>query len=93
MATATKIYEIADGVAITSKGVVLNEGQEVTAENFASETVFNELVKAKKIVEVTSVKKEEKKDESPTSSTGAAEPTAEGTTPKKNEKADKKDAK
>ena len=88
MATATKIYEIADGVAITSKGVVLDEGQEVTAESFASEDVFNELVKAKKIVEVTSAKKEEKKDTNPSSSTGAAEPTAEDTTPKKSGKKD-----
>ena len=86
---ATKVFEIASGVAITSKGVVLNEGTEVTAENFVSEAVFNELVKAKKIVEVTSNKKTEEKDNSP-SSTGSAEPATENTDPKKG-KADKKD--
>ena len=50
---ATKVYEIADGTAITSKGVILVEGQEVTKDDFLSEEVFNKLVKAKKIVEVT----------------------------------------
>ena len=45
---ATKVYEIADGTAITSKGVILVEGQEVTKDDFLSEEVFNKLVKAKK---------------------------------------------
>lgn len=84
---ATKVYEIAEGVSITSKGVVLNEGQEVTAEDFASEEVFNELVKAKKIVQVTSNAgtsgkgRKSKKDNKPSSSTGAVEPEAEDTAP------------
>lgn len=83
---ATKVFEIADGVAITSKGVVLSEGQEVTSENFVSEDVFNTLVKAKKIVEITkndgaSENKKKKNKEEVTSSTGAAEPVPEDTTP------------
>lgn len=85
MAGATKVYEIADEVAVTSKGVVLTEGTEVTADDFVSEEVFNALVKAKKIVEVTKKsggrKSGGKKDE-PSSSTGATEPGAEDTTPR-----------
>ncbi|MBQ9238460.1 MAG: hypothetical protein IJ191_03985 [Treponema sp.] len=89
MAGATKVYEIADEVAITSKGVVLTEGTEVTADDFLSEEVFNTLVKAKKIVEVTKSGTSAKKNASatknnePASSTGAAEPGTEDTTPKK----------
>lgn len=45
-----KTYKIAPRVALTSKGGILGEGTEVTAENFASEDVFNTLVKAKKIM-------------------------------------------
>ncbi len=85
MAGATKVYEIADEVAVTSKGVVLTEGTEVTADDFVSKEVFNALVKAKKIVEVTKKsggrKSGGKKDE-PFSSTGATEPEAEDTTPR-----------
>lgn len=80
--SATKVYEIAENVAVTSKGVVLTEGTEVTAEDFLSEEVFNTLVKAKKIVEVTknSSRRNSRKNE-PTSTTGATEPGAEDTTP------------
>lgn len=79
---ATKVYEIAKGVSIASKGVILNEGEEVTAANFASEDVFNTLVRAKKIVQVTSSEKSKRKQNAtPSSSTGAAEPEAEPTTP------------
>ncbi|MDY5811520.1 MAG: hypothetical protein SPJ89_06040 [Treponema sp.] len=84
MATATKIYEIADGVAITSNGVILNEGQEVTEKDFASKEVFEKLIKAKKIVQVTSTGKRtsaSRGGSNPTSSTGATEPTPESTTP------------
>ncbi len=83
MATATKIYEIADEVSITSKGVVLTEGTEVTAEDFLSEEVFNTLVKAKKIIEVTKSngRKNKSNRNEPTSSSGAAEPSTEDTTP------------
>lgn len=83
---ATKVYEIADGTAITSKGVILVEGQEVTKDDFLSEEVFNELVKAKKIVQVTSTGKKTastgKTALNPTSSTGAVDAGAEDTNPK-----------
>ena len=82
---ATKVYEIADGTAITSKGVILVEGQEVTKDDFLSEEVFNKLVKAKKIVEVT---KASGKSDEPSSSTGAVDAGAEDTKPKSDSKDD-----
>lgn len=86
---ATKVYEIADGTAITSKGVILVEGQEVTKDDFLSEEVFNELVKAKKIVQVTSTgKKASCKSDEPSSSTGAVDAGAEDTKPKSDSKND-----
>ena len=87
---ATKVYEIADGTAITSKGVILVEGQEVTKDDFLSEEVFNKLVKAKKIVEVTkaSAKKNSGKSDEPSSSTGAVDAGAENTKPKSDSKDD-----
>ena len=88
---ATKVYEIADGTAITSKGVILVEGQEVTKDDFLSEEVFNELVKAKKIVQVTSTGKKPtstKTTSNPTSSTGAVDAEAEDTNPKSESKDD-----
>ena len=96
---ATKVYEIADGTAITSKGVILVEGQEVTKDDFLSEEVFNELVKAKKIVQVTSTGKKPastgkkpastgKAASTPTSSTGAVDAEAEDTNPKSDSKDD-----
>lgn len=89
---ATKVYEIADGTAITSKGVILAEGQEVTKDDFLSEEVFNELVKAKKIVQVTSTGKKPastgKATSNPTSSTGAVDAEAEDTNPKSDSKDD-----
>lgn len=92
---ATKVYEIADGTAITSKGVILVEGQEVTKDDFLSEEVFNKLVKAKKIVEVTkasgkkaSDKKASDKSDEPSSSTGAVDAGAEDTKPKSDSKDD-----
>lgn len=89
---ATKVYEIADGTAITSKGVILVEGQEVTKDDFLSEEVFNELVKAKKIIQVTSTDKKPtrtgKAASTPTSSTGAVDAEAEGTKPKSDSKDD-----
>ena len=45
-----KEYKVAPRVALTSKGGIIDDGTVVTAENFASETVFNELVKKGKIV-------------------------------------------
>ena len=86
---ATKVYEIADGTAITSKGIILVEGQEVTKDDFLSEEVFNELVKAKKIVQVTSTgKKASGKSDEPSSSTGAVDAGAENTKPKSDSKDD-----
>lgn len=58
---AEKIYKIAKGVAITSKGIVLDEGTVVTAANFASEENFKSLIAAKKIVESDAEKKAEDK--------------------------------
>ena len=86
---ATKVYEIADGTAITSKGVILVEGQEVTKDDFLSEEVFNKLVKAKKIVEVTKAsKKASGKSDEPSSFTGAVDAGAEDTKPKSDSKDD-----
>ena len=45
-----KEYKVAPRVALTTKGGIIEDGTVVTAENFASETVFNELVKKGKIV-------------------------------------------
>lgn len=45
-----KEYKVAPRVALTTKGGIIDDGTVVTAENFASETVFNELVKKGKIV-------------------------------------------
>lgn len=45
-----KEYKVAPRVALTSKGGIIDDGTVVTADNFASEEVFNTLVKAKKIV-------------------------------------------
>lgn len=45
-----KEYKVAPRVALTSKGGIIDEGTVVTADNFASEAVFNELVKKGKIV-------------------------------------------
>lgn len=45
-----KEYKVAPRVSLTSKGGIIDDGTVVTAENFASEEVFNTLVKAKKIV-------------------------------------------
>lgn len=45
-----KEYKVAPRVALTSKGGIIDEGTLVTADNFVSEEVFNELVKKGKIV-------------------------------------------
>ena len=65
-------------------------GQEVTKDDFLSEEVFNKLVKAKKIVEVTkaSGKKASGKSDEPSSSTGAVDAGAEDTKPKSDSKDD-----
>ncbi len=43
-------YTIAPGTAITSKGRIFSEGEEVTKDNFPTEEIFNSLLKAKKII-------------------------------------------
>ncbi len=45
-----KEYKVAPRVALTSKGMIIDDGTVVTAANFASEAVFNELVEKGKIV-------------------------------------------
>jgi hypothetical protein len=58
-------YVIAPGTAITSKGIILNEGREVTKDNFPTEEIFNSLVKSKKILsseEKAEDKKQKTKD-------------------------------
>lgn len=45
-----KEYKVAPRVALTSKGGIIDEGTVVTADNFANDAVFNELVKKGKIV-------------------------------------------
>ena len=41
--------KIAPRVSIVSKGVILDEGETVTVENFASDKVFESLKKTKKM--------------------------------------------
>jgi sorbitol-specific phosphotransferase system component IIBC len=58
-------YVIAPGTTITSKGIILNEGREVTKDNFPTEEIFNSLVKSKKILsseEKAEDKKQKTKD-------------------------------
>ena len=43
---------IAEGVSITSKGVIYTSGQEVSADDFVSKEVFDVLMKRGKVVEV-----------------------------------------
>lgn len=45
-----EILKIAPGISIVSKGIILDEGEEVTAENFANEKVFESLKKSKQVV-------------------------------------------
>lgn len=45
-----EILKIAPGISIVSKGIILDAGEEVTAENFANEKVFESLKKSKQIV-------------------------------------------
>lgn len=42
--------KIAPRISIVSKGVILDEGETVTVENFASDKVFESLKKTKRIV-------------------------------------------
>ena len=45
-----EILKIAPGISIVSKGIILDEGEKVTAENFANEKVFESLKKSKQVV-------------------------------------------
>lgn len=45
-----EVLKIAPGISIVSKGVILDEGEKVTAENFANEKVFESLKKSKQVV-------------------------------------------
>lgn len=55
-------YTIAPGTAITSKGRIFSEGEEVTKDDFPTEEIFNSLLEAKKITS-SGEKAEEKKSE------------------------------
>lgn len=45
-----EVLKIAPGISIVSKGIILDAGEEVTAENFANEKVFESLKKSKQVV-------------------------------------------
>ena len=45
-----EILKIAPGISIVSKGIILDAGEKVTAENFANEKVFESLKKSKQVV-------------------------------------------
>lgn len=45
-----EVLKIAPGVSIVSKGIILDEGEKVTLNNFANEKVFESLKKSKKVV-------------------------------------------
>ena len=45
-----EVLKIAPGISIVSKGIILDEGEKVTAENFANEKVFESLKKSKQVV-------------------------------------------
>ena len=48
----SKKYVVAEGFAFTSGGIILNEGDEITAENFGgNEDVFKVAIVDKKIIE------------------------------------------
>lgn len=74
--------KIAPRVSIVSKGVILDEGETVTVENFASDKVFESLKKTKKIVteaefieiqkKLANPKAEAKKESGKQASTGKA---------------------
>lgn len=45
-----EILKIAPDISIVSKGIILDAGEKVTAENFANEEVFESLKKSKQVV-------------------------------------------
>ncbi|EPF37689.1 hypothetical protein [Treponema denticola] len=63
----SKKYVVAEGFAFTSGGIILNEGDEITAENFGgNEDIFKAAIADKKIVESSELadKKENEGDKS-----------------------------
>ncbi len=59
----SKKYVVAEGFAFTSGGIILNEGDEITAENFGgNEDVFKTAIADKKIVEASELA-DKKEDE------------------------------
>ena len=63
----SKKYVVAEGFAFTSGGIILNEGDEITAENFGgNEDIFKAAIADKKIVESSELadKKEKEGDKS-----------------------------
>lgn len=60
----SKKYVVAEGFAFTSGGIILNEGDEITAENFGgNEDVFKTAIADKKIVESSELADEKKEDD------------------------------
>lgn len=60
----SKKYVVAEGFAFTSGGIILNEGDEITAENFGgNEDVFKAAIADKKIVESSELADEKKEDD------------------------------
>ncbi|WP_444818566.1 hypothetical protein E4N82_09965 [Treponema denticola] len=59
----SKKYVVAEGFAFTSGGIILNEGDEITAENFGgNEDIFKAAIADKKIVEASGLA-DKKEDE------------------------------
>lgn len=60
----SKKYVVAEGFAFTSGGIILNEGDEITAENFGgNEDIFKAAIADKKIVESSELADEKKEDD------------------------------
>ena len=60
----SKKYVVAEGFAFTSGGIILNEGDEITAENFGgNEDMFKAAIADKKIVESSELADEKKEDD------------------------------
>lgn len=60
----SKKYVVAEGFAFTSGGIILNEGDEITAENFGgNEDVFKTAIADKKIIESSEFADEKKEDD------------------------------
>lgn len=45
-----EILKVAPGISIVSKGIILDEGEKVTVNNFANEKVFESLKESKQVV-------------------------------------------